>query len=323
MSEPVDDLGVLASTRYVVGSARLVHVVVPRVAAVADQLAGRPLPVPAWDAERHFVGDAVRTAQWVLVLDALNFSFWGEPRWEVLDRGEWVNGYWALAVALKRAVEEGVPILDARYLAEMSRADLADVLRGRGEVPMLQERLANLHEVGRVLLAKYEGQFANAVTLAHHSAVALVRLLVRDFPSFDDVATYRGREVRFYKRAQICVADLAGALDGRGYGEFHDLDRLTAFADYKVPQVLRRLGILAYAPALAEKVDARVPLPPGGEEEVEIRAATIWAVEELRRALADRGTLATAVQTDWYLWDLGQQRAADERPYHLTRTIYY
>jgi hypothetical protein len=310
----------------VLDSARLVRIVQPTIEAIADGLAGHPVPVPEWDTARHYVGPPAQTAQWVLVLDALNFCFWadpGEARWQVEDRGEWVNGYWALAVALKRAVAEGVPILDAEYLARMSVGDLARVLRGRGLVPMLEQRLANVREVGRGLLASYGGQFANVISRADRSAVALVRLLARDFPSFDDVATYQGREVRFYKRAQICAADLYGALGGAGLGELRDLDRLTAFADYKVPQVLRGLGILEYSPELAAKVDARAPIAPSSADEVEIRAATIWGVEELRRALAGRGRSLTASEVDWYLWDLGQHLPPDVPPYHLTRTVYY
>jgi hypothetical protein len=318
-----DDLGVLSSTGWVVEQARAVTVDEAAVEAVADSLAHRPVPVPEWDSERHLVDGTARTAQFVLVLDALNFCFWGEPRWEVEYRGQWVNGYWALAVSLKRAVVEGVPVLDAGYLASLEVDGLRHILRGRGVVPLLDERLANLREVGARLLATYSGEFVNAIALADHSATALVRLLVGDFPSFDDRATYRGREVRFYKRAQILVGDLAGSFGGRGWGRFDDLGALTAFADYKVPQVLRRLGILAYAPALARRVDAEDAIAAGSEEEVEIRAATVWAVERLRLALARRGTSLTAMQVDWYLWDLGQTRAPDERPYHRTRTIYY
>lgn len=318
-----DDLGVLRTTRTVVDEAEQVRIDGGAVAAVADALAGRPLPVPEWDAERHYVDGTARTAQYVVLLDALNFSFWGEPRWEVEYRGRWLNGYWALAVALRRAVEEGVPILDARYLATMEISDMRHVLRGRGEVPMLAERLANAREVGRGLLERYDGQFVNAVARAGQSAVNLVRLLIRDFPSFDDRARYHGREVRFFKRAQICVGDLAGSFGGKGWGHFRDVDQLTAFADYKVPQVLRRLGILKYAPELARRIAARELIPAGAPEEVEIRAATIWGVEELRRALAERGSRLTAVQVDWYLWELGQEQAPDEQPYHLTRTIYY
>ena len=43
-------------------------------------------------------------------------------------------------------------------------------------------------------------------------------------------------------------------LQGRGLGAFHDIDRLTMFADYRVPVVLRQLGILEYSPELAFKV---------------------------------------------------------------------
>ena len=46
-------------------------------------------------------------------------------------------------------------------------------------------------------------------------------------------------------------------------------------ADYRVPVVLRELGVLQYAPALAAAVDSRRELAPGSQEEVEIRAATV------------------------------------------------
>ena len=55
---------------------------------------------------------------------------------------------------------------------------------------------------------------------ADHSAGKLVNLLAKHFPSFRDEARFDGRRVRFLKRAQIFVADLWAALDGRGYGEF-------------------------------------------------------------------------------------------------------
>jgi len=62
-------------------------------------------------------------------------------------------------------------------------------------------------------------------------------------------------EVVFYKRAQIFAADLYGAFDGKKWGSFTDMDKLTAFADYKLPQVLRHLEILRYTQALEQKVD--------------------------------------------------------------------
>ena len=39
--------------------------------------------------------------------------------------------------------------------------------------------------------------------------------------------------VKFYKRAQILIADLWACFEGKGYGQFHDIDTLTMFADYR------------------------------------------------------------------------------------------
>lgn len=36
--------------------------------------------------------------------------------------------------------------------------------------------------------------------------------------------------VRFYKRAQILVADLWACFEGESYGHFHDIDTITMFA---------------------------------------------------------------------------------------------
>jgi hypothetical protein len=317
---------VLASTRFVVDNARFVTIDADRVAAIVGELAARPFNPIVYDCERHLCGTDPSVANFVLVVDTLNFSFWadpGEPRWRVSYRGETVNGYWALVAALRRAVDEGVPITNAEFLAEMTPAVLGRVLRGDEVIPLLDERVAALREVGRGLLERDGGQFVRTIERAGRSAPGLALLLAREFKSFADVARYRDHEVVFLKRAQICCGDLHGAAAGAAWGELADLDQLTAFADYKVPQVLRELGIIAYSEELADLIDRRQLLPPGSEAEVEIRAATLWGVEYLRRALADRGIERRALELDWQLWELGQSLPADARPYHLTRTIFY
>jgi hypothetical protein len=145
---------------------------------------------------------------------------------------------------------------------------------------------------------------------------------VQHFPSFNDTTLYRTHTVRFYKRAQICVADLYNAFAGQQWGEFNDIEQLTIFADYKLPQVLRHANVLEYQTTLAQNIDNRELIKAGSEEEVEIRAATIWACELLRRVMLNHGRHMTAVDIDMRLWQLGQQ-SADMRPYHRTRTIYY
>lgn len=317
-----DPLGVLASTRRVVDRARLVSIDDAAVARLAARLAARDVAAPAWRVWPHWWGDEGRTSTYVLILDALNFSFWGDPKWRVSFEGRTVDGYWALAAALRRAIDEGVPILEPARLAEMDAATVRHLFRGEAEIPLVAARVANLREVGRGLL-DVGGPFSTLVARAGHSAAALVRAVVGRFPSFDDVAAYDGEPVRFYKRAQILVSDLYGAFEGRGIGRFDDLDTLTAFADYKIPQILRAEGLLVYAPALAERVDRLVEIPAGDPAEVEIRAGTIWGCELLRRALAEQGGRPLrAFEVDWLLWTLAQDRQF-EQPYHRTRTIFY
>jgi hypothetical protein len=177
--------------------------------------------------------------------------------------------------------------------------------------------------VGRVLLERFDGQFSHVIEEAAGSAVKLAMLLVEHFPSFRDVASFRKQEVRFFKRAQICVADLRAAFGGRQWGALSDMDQLTIFADYKLPQLLRHFGVLEYHPALAERIDRQELLEPGSEEEVQIRAATVWAGELLRQMIsAATGETVTAADIDAQLWLLSQN-ITHMRPYHRVRTIYY
>jgi hypothetical protein len=318
-----DRLGVLSSTAYVVEHAQRVHIDQERIESLAAAVAASGVAVPSWNRDLHWAGIDEQTAMYTFVLDSLNFCFWGEPRWKVTYNGLLLDGYWALAASLRRAVEEGRPILDAAYLATIGEADLASILRGSAPIPLFAERLANLQELGRVLVERYHGQCAEIIRAAGGDAVALVRRVASDLSSFNDVATYQERDVLIYKRAQILVGDLAGSLEGKGLGAFRNLHELTAFADYKLPQILRRFGVLAYDPALAARVDARDLITAGSGEEVEIRAATLWVVELLRRALAEQGRDYAAYQLDWWLWETSQHLPPDAWPYHRTRTIFY
>jgi len=127
----------------------------------------------------------------------------------------------------------------------------------------------------------------------------------------------------FHKRAQIIAADLYGAFNGKKWGRFMDMDKVTAFADYKLPQVLRHLGILHYTDALAKKIDQEILIDAGCAEEVEIRANTIQAVELIRRELAQKGKALMSFEIDWLLWNLGQDNKYRKKPYHKTLTIFY
>lgn len=317
-----DPLGVRASAAFVMSQARFVSIDESALQQLCANFK-QNLRVPEWNREFHFGDDTARTANYILLLDALNFSFWGEPRWSIEYRGKRLDGYWSLAASLKRALEEGIDVTDADLLAQLEETDLAHILRDEHMIPMLMERAKNAREVGQVLNEKFDGQFVTLVEHADFDAVQVVQRVVENFLSFRDEAEYRGRLVKFYKRAQIVAADLYGAYGGQRWGALKNLDALTCFADYKLPQILRRWGVLRYAETLAEKVDKRIEIPAGSDEEIEIRAATIVAVEQIREILDERDFCLNSVQIDWALWDAAQGAPPDGKPYHRTRTIYY
>ena len=76
------------------------------------------------------------------------------------------------------------------------------------------------------------------------------------------------------------------------------------------------------------QVDCRVELPAGSEEEIEIRACTIWAVEQVMTALRERhgregSPVPHSVQLDWYLWEQGERQRMNAPPHHQTITHFY
>lgn len=317
---------VLETVKEVAGKSR--HVRINREALVrfSQELARIDTPMPTWDSVHHFRGNDEETVAYLLVVDTINFCFWpptGKERWEISLGPSWYSGYYALAVSLKKALESGVPIIAAHFLASLSLDQLKRILEGRGELQLMERRLDNLRELGRVLMERYEGQAHKLVAAAQGSAVKLSRLLAANLSSFRDVAVHEGLEVFLYKRAQLFAADLYGAFEGKGWGGYEDIAKLTAFADYKLPQVLRHLEILEYAPDLAHKVDRMVTLAAGSREEVEIRAHTIWSVELIRQELSLLGKPLRAFEIDWILWNLGQDEAYKAKPYHRTITIFY
>lgn len=198
------------------------------------------------------------------------------------------------------------------------------------DIPMLQERLNCLHEAGKVLYEKYSCRMANCIAAANQSAAALVNLLVRDFSCLRDEHHFEGRTVRIYKRAQILAADIWACFNGERYGTFHDIDQITMFADYRIPQMLHSLGCLTYSLPLERRIRRQEEIQSGENCEIELRGCSIWAVELIRRQMVKDHpeTKVNSILIDTFLYDtLKEKEAAGELtemiPHHRTRSIWY
>ncbi|KAK3387803.1 hypothetical protein B0H63DRAFT_165305 [Podospora didyma] len=279
------------------------------------------------------------TIAFIFTMDLLNFSFWSEKptatRFAVYYRDQRWTGYWSLVAALQRALDEGIPITDSHFWQDEEECTL-DVLRHvfrsctDEEMPLLEQRLACLREAGTVLYEQYKCHPVNLISAAKGSAASLVNLLARDFRCFRDEHRFEGQRkpIRFLKRAQILVADLWACFEGESYGAFHDISKITMFADYRVPQILNSMGCLAYSPPLDAAIRSKKDIPSGGSWEMQLRACSIWCVELIRREIMKQHPKAdiNAVLIDFFLYDTikaMELEGTDTTPHHRTRSIWY
>ncbi|KAI6113410.1 hypothetical protein EDD16DRAFT_1709517 [Pisolithus croceorrhizus] len=372
---------------------------------------------------------------WVFIISALNFSFWSErdgtpERYGVEWRKGWGveervvhTGYWSLVAAVNRALGENIPITDpAFYSSESLCPDslIAYIFRAaaqcREPIPLLQERISIMREVGSILCNDFNGSYLGLLESFHSrnsgqgTAFDLAQMVADTFPSFRDEQWLNGRKgmlfdplvrsppltshftsnfistlafvvtgsvvgwfvagwtmanrrvVLFWKRAQILVAETWAAFYPENSAYLHPIfpngpaiNTLTMFADYRVPQILHHLRILEYPDFLVHKLQARTYLTSGCRDEVSLRAASIVAVEKLRREIirlrgeshqesgeAGRGNAigagqhneVSSVLIDFYLWDLAKKIERGEEwieematsemvPVHRTRSIWY
>jgi hypothetical protein len=272
---------------------------------------------------------------WIFLVDTLNFCFWSdsEELFTVTHNNKDYTGYWSLCAAINRAVDEHIPILSPSYWRDMTEEQLAHIFRSstNTQVPQFKERLAVLHEAGKVVMEKFNGRISNMIAQAQKSAQNLIEIVVSNFTSYNDEAEFHGQKVKIYKRVQILVADIWACFEGKSYGEFNDIDSITMFADYRVPQVLAYFGAIEYSSELLTRLREDPYLPAKDPQEIEIRGNSIWSVELVKQKMIEKmkGTEITdpvnAIVIDFYLWTYAkaQSHAMQHIPIHKTRTIFY
>lgn len=302
--------------------ARFVSIDDAGLEALADALASAPWPEDDLDPAHHFEGDDATMLAFTFLLDAINF---GSGWFPVLAKRDGLSGYRTVATACKRHFEAyGAP--DASALRRTTTEGMAELLGQDAGVPEVGELMALFaqawRDFGDWLVDGYAGRFDAAIEGAGGSAARLVESLAT-MPLYRDRVRYEELDVPLYKRAQITAADLHRAFPGRPWGTFHDLDRLTLFADNLVPHVLRCRGALVYDASLLARIDRGDLLEVGSRGEIEIRAVAVTAVERLVTALAARGRPTTAHALDGLLWNAGQAPEIKAHPRHRARCSFY
>jgi hypothetical protein len=291
-----------AASARVAAEARSVRIIEAKIEPYARGIPAESPPAP----DIEGADDETRAA-FSLQLNAINF---GSGWFPTLRKPQGLSGF--------RTVEAGLRARGpwtAHELTTVTRTEIADALGQDPQHVLMGHFERHLRELGQKVVDEHGGSFGMLARFGGDSAEALATELAT-WDTWYDISPYPSGQVPFFKRAQIAAADLALA----GLARADDLETLTLFSDNLVPHVLRIDGVLEFDDDLVRRIDAEILLEHDSQEEVEIRACALHAVELLVAAHPER-TTATAV--DNILWHRGAAPRYKAHPRHRAPTTAY
>jgi putative queuosine salvage protein len=253
--------------------------------------------------------DRESAAAFAICMNAINF---GSGWWPTVRKRPGHSGYATMAAGVRDRFAAQGP-WSAEELATMEAAVIANVVGQDPDHPLMSDFAAALRDVGAHLLAEFEGRCLGVVEEAGSIPDLAARLA--GWEAFADVSPYEGREVPFFKRAQLAAADLERA----GVATLPGSERITAFADNLVPHVLRVDGVLDLDPELTAAIKSGQLLVHDSPQEVELRAAAVHAVEMLVAA----GGGPSPAEIDSALWNRGGDARYKSLPRPRSRNTAY
>ncbi len=262
-----------------------------------------------------------------LVLDSINYMYFEVETGQVFSKGASVGA----GLVAERLTAHWQEISRPGYLANLTEATAAQLFKADVPLPALQKRVAHLRAVGAFLDA-HHGENWSQWLQQFPRALDLALYIRRNIAGFDDP---------FVKRAQLFVGMLVGRFSARPElpAGMKNLSGMTVYADYILPMVMYRMGVLQYSKDLETHIRNGDIVPAGSREENEIRAATLIAAQQLLQALNATERYKTQplsiLALDAALWLQGgevrfpgsEMPAAvfvnGEIPHHKTVTTYY
>jgi hypothetical protein len=254
----------------------------------------------------------------LLIYDAIDFSFWGNPKWTIDANGRELDGGIALLHCIFNLFNGRDSKEVYKELENMTLEDFKTILKGNVDIPLLEERFKIVQGIAKIVNTKMNGNFYDYI---EGSTVDkdIFKIILENFSSFEDTREYQGKTIYFYKLAQLLTSDILHVVEIKEHTRA-DYSNLVGCADYKIPQVMQEFGILEYDNELTQLLESKTPIEENSEYEVEIRASMILVInyiwEQINKSI-DR------IDINDFVWSKGQDKTKQYKPYHLTRTTSY
>lgn len=250
--------------------------------------------------------------EFLLYFEAIDFSFWGNPKWEIQTEKGKQDGSMALLYAMLKYIKEN------KNFDNITKEKFGEYLKGNIEIPLFEERYNILKNINYIVKEKMNGSFYKAIYNLKTDE-ELFDFIINNFKDFEDIRTYKGKTIYFYKLAQLLTSDILHMREKKEDIKV-DYSHLVGCSDYKIPQGLRALNLVSYNEELANLVDNKIEIKQNSEYEVEIRATVIYVINKIKNLLDKR---INAIDLDDYIWLMSKNKDLPKKPYHLTRNINY
>jgi hypothetical protein len=254
----------------------------------------------------------------ILTGNAINAAYTHRRTGHRYRRGALV-GSAAMWEALLNGVKNGRAYLDGPGLVSLTLADMRSIFVGNPQLPNLPSRLAHLHNIGEVLIEKYDGSFMNLLEESQRHLFGrggLVTRLTTQFDAYSDLYVTKSpleeKAIEFNKRAQLAAGALVGWIGNRVVPRSMSIPRdevakLTVYADYVLPMIQMQRGKVGFSHSLSQAIREREVLCDDDPRVIAFRAATVIScaqdvveINKFRSAMGE--TSVIAAEYDAYLW---------------------
>ena len=249
----------------------------------------------------------------LLFYQSIDFSFWSDKKYIIhtADYGD-IDGSQALMYVLVSNINL---FKDIDKIRQLSYEDFRNLFIGDNELPLMKERYEIIVNVANIVKRKMNSNFYNYIKDVKNDN-ELFDIVINNFPSFKDERTFKGKTIYFYKLASLLVSDIMHLRKIKESEDF-DYSHIVGCSDYKIPQILRNLGVMVYDKELSYIIDNKIEIDENSEYEVEIRGNTIAVMSYIK----DKTGLC-GMEINDYFW-LMSNKIKSNKPYHRTRTKSY
>jgi len=301
--------GQWAQINEVVKNAKHVRLNMPRLHAVAERI---PASIATnWidafrNTEEHYRAAPIvelndlEFIQYAFVFGTQGWLIWewtserrAQPIDAVIDGVHYVGSFSMAAFHARSARKwqegTGKNYLDPQVLASLTLEDVKEHYtddNGKQSVMMLERRLENFREVGRVLLRDFDGHFINMLKrtdgfLFREDGSGLVQLMQTKFPS-------SWLDWPMAKLPNVLPLGLSDLRTRRTFApeidrllNFRDFENIEGGADYYRPWFFVRVGIFDISDEFKRRLLNDELIDPGSDIEQEFRAFTLVALRKL------------------------------------------